>query len=201
MKKSIITSLFMVLFATVVTAQSKQASAFSKSYELETAQEYAKAIAVIENIYSEKTYDVNLRLGWLTYMSGDFLKSQQYYKKAISSSANSVEARLGLIYPLSAMQNWNDVLQTYLDISAIDATNSTVNYQIAVIYFIRKDYEKALKYAEKVSQLYPFDYSTNVLLGKTKINLGDKMGAKNYLNTALNYSPSSTEVLGLLKTL
>ncbi|UAM98807.1 tetratricopeptide repeat protein [Polaribacter litorisediminis] len=201
MKKLVITFLCTLLFSTTISAQSESSKAYSKSYELEAAKDYKQAIVEMEKIYAESSYDMNLRLGWLHYMAGDFFKSQKYYDKAIEIAKNSVEARLGLIYPLSAMQNWNNVLQTYLDIVSIDAHNSTANYQIAVIYFIRQDYQKALKFANNVHTLYPFDYNSNVLIGKIKIKLGDISGAKRHLNRALNYSPTSQEVLYLLSTL
>lgn len=194
---------FGILIASVntISAQSKNALAYAKSYEQEYAQDYNKAIDEMQVIYSENSYDVNLRMGWLNYASGEYLKSKKFYLKAIGLAKKSVEARLGLINVLAALQNWNEVLSTYEEILSIDPNNSNANYQVAVIYFIRKDYSKSESYAMKAHDLYPFDYSSNVLLGKIKIQLGDKATAKKYLHAALNYSPSATEVSDLLKNL
>lgn len=200
--KQLFTTLIVFIFTGSVTlAQTKNAVAYAKSYEQEYTKEYVKAIDAMQVVYSENSYDVNLRMGWLHYITGEYLKSKEYYNKAIALSKKSVEARLGLVNVLAALQNWNEVLSVYQDILAVDPNNSTANYQVAVIYFVRKDYVKAEQYVSKVHDLYPFDYSSNVLLAKIKIQSGDKSAAKKHLYKALNYSPSATEVSDLLKGL
>ncbi len=190
-----------LVFSAIVFAGNSQTTvsdAFSKSYTYETSKEYTKAIASMDKVYDASSYSINLRLGWLNYLAGDYTKSQSYYKKAITLEARSVEARLGYAYPLSAMGNWDDVIHIYQEILAVDPGNSLVNYRMSSIYFARKDYEKAASYAEKVVKLYPFDYDTNYLLGQIYISQGKLKEAKQHLTNALNYNPSSTEVKELL---
>lgn len=179
-------------------SQTNVSEAFSKSYTYESDKDYKNAISAISNVYDAASYDQNLRLGWLHYLNGDYTKSQGYYKKAIALESNSIEARLGYVYPVSAMENWDDVIKTYNDILAIDPNNSTVNYRLAAIYSYRKEFEKAANYAKKVVTLYPFDYDANYLLGQVYISLGKIKEAKVHLTRALNYYPTSTDVKTLL---
>ena len=198
------TILFMVLCIGLTAtsfSQTTVSTAFSKSYELEYNKEYDKAIVAMQAVYSESSYDINLRLGWLNYAAGEYTKSLNYYKVATKLIPKSIEAKMGLVYPLSALQNWNEVLKTYEQILLIDPNHAKANYQVAYIYYVRKDYKKAHTYAKKVFNLYPFDYDTNLLLGKICVSLGDISSAKLHLNKALNYSPSSAEVISLLKSL
>lgn len=167
--------------------------AFNKSYTYENDKDYTNAISTINGVYDASSYIMNLRLGWLNYLAGEYAKSQSYYKKAIALESKSVEARLGYVYPASAIENWDDVIKTYNDILTIDPNNSVVNYRLAYIYNYRKEYEKAVSYAQKVVQLYPFDYDANFLLGQAYISLGKIKEAKIHLSRALNYNPDSTE--------
>lgn len=197
MKKTILTLLFL---ASVVLgiSQTNVNEAFSKSYTYENDKDYAKAISVISAVYDANSYTMNLRLGWLNYLAGEYPKSQNYYQKAIALESKSIEARLGYIYPTSAMENWDNVIKMYYDILTIDPNNTVVNYRLASIYSYRKEYTKAASYAEKVTMLYPFDYDANYLLGYIYIGLGKIKEAKINLNRALQYNPSSTEVKTLL---
>ena len=196
------TLLLTIIFTTgifVANSQTSVTDAFSKSYTYETNQEYTKAIATLTAVYDATSYTINLRLGWLNYLAGEYTKSQNYYKKAIELEPNSIEARMGYVSPTSAMQNWDDVVKTYSSILTLDPNNSTVNYRMAYIHFVRKEFEKAAAYAEKVVKLYPFDYDANYLLGQIEVSQGKIKEAKTHLNRALEYNPSSTEVKSLLE--
>jgi len=197
MKKLILNFVFLAT-ATLGMSQANVNEAFSKSYSYENDKDYSKAISVITTVYDANSYTMNLRLGWLNYLAGEYVKSQGFYKKAVALESKSVEARLGYIYPTSAMENWDDVIKTYNEILTIDPNNSTVNYRMASIYSYRKNYTKAAGYAEKVVALYPFDYDSNYLLGYIYISLGKIKEAKICLIRALHYNPSSIEVKTLL---
>jgi tetratricopeptide (TPR) repeat protein len=201
----------MKVFLTIITlalylqtfSQNNQTlvSAFQKSYEFEYALNYSKAIEVLQAVYNETDYPTNIRLGWLHYLLGDFVKSQNFYKRAITNKPNSLEARFGYINPASYLENWDDVLQMYLDILKIDPNNSKALYWTAYGYNLRKDNKKALTHITKLLSLYPFDYDSNLLAGKISIGLGEINNAKKYLNDALLFNPYSEEVIQLLKGL
>jgi len=140
-------------------------------------------------------------VGWECLLNGSFNKSQLYYQNAFQLASNSVEALFGYVYPTAAMQNWDDVLGTYLKILEIDPNNTVANYRLAYIYFIRKDYSASESHLAKVLQLYPFDYDANLLMGSVCVKLGKIKEAKDYLQAALEYSPTSEEVQELLKAL
>ncbi len=193
--------LLIILSANLSFAQTDLSKAFSESYQYEYTKDYAKAISSLDKFYDANSYEINLRLGWLSYANGDYLKSQNYYKNAIKIKPSSIEAKLGYAYPTSALDNWEDIIKTYNSILALDPNNYTVNSRMASIYYYRKDFEKAKTYADKVGAQYPFDYTNNLLLGKIYVSLGKVSLAKEHLNKALLYDPTSSEVLELLKTL
>jgi tetratricopeptide (TPR) repeat protein len=160
MKKLIILSIFLTGLLTNAQAD-KTANAFSLSYANEINKEYNKAITNLIDL-KENIYVVNFRLGWLYYINGEYNKSKAYYKKAIANETESVEARFGLIYPIIAMQNQDEVIAIYKQILNIDPNNATANYQLSNIYYLRKDWLNAEKYLETNVKLNPFAYYSNL---------------------------------------
>lgn len=177
-------------------------AAFKNSYEQEKKGEYTEAIATIKKVYLEQSYEQNLRLGWLHYLAGLFIESTAYYQKASDLMPYSIEARLGLANPASALGNWDSVIKRYEEVLKIDPNNTTANYRLGLICYNRADFEKAYSYFEKVINLYPFDYDTNLMFAWTNYKLGKLREAKILFNKVLMYSPgdeSATEGLGLIK--
>jgi tetratricopeptide (TPR) repeat protein len=175
---------------------------FAKSQEYEGRGNFADAIASMKTIYQEDSYEINLRLGWLTYLGGLFTESSAYYQKAIKLKPYSIEAKIGFANPASALGNWDQVVARYNEILTIDPQNTTVNYRMGSIYYGRKDYAKAEKYLEKVINLYPFDYDTMILYAWTNFKLGKLREAQVMFNKVLLNKPKDTsamEGLSLIK--
>ncbi len=180
----------------------KLQEAFKQSYELEYSGEYSKAISLLKEVYNEDSYEINLRLGWLTYLSGNFTEAIPYYMKSIKLKPLSVEARLGLVYPASAMGNWTHVENMYREILEIDPENSLVNYRMGLIYYGRENYNTSGKYFEKVINLYPFGYDGIIMMAWANFKLEKHREAKVLFQKALLISPddeSALEGLELLK--
>ncbi len=189
-----------ILLSLSLSAQQTSETAFSKSYSFEYETQYAKAITALTDLHSD-SYQINLRLGWLYYLSKDYVKSEQYYRKAVVAEPSSIEARFGLVLPLSTVGNWNSVLATYLEIVKLDPNNSSANYRIASIYYARKDYANAKVYVAKVLKFYPFDYDSNLLTGKILMAQAKNADAKKYFTKALEYNPQSEEAKTAIKKL
>jgi len=180
----------------------KLTEAFSKSYAKEKEGKYDEAAKALKAFYDEKSYEVNLRLGWLTYLQGQFSESVGYYSKAVKLMPYAIEPRMGIVLPESAMGNWGAVVEQYNKILSIDPNNTTVLYRLGMINYENKDYKKAYSYFEKVVNLYPFDYYSVLMLGWTNYQLGKTKEAKILFQKALLYDPTSAsakEGLSLIK--
>jgi tetratricopeptide (TPR) repeat protein len=205
MKK--ISILVAIVIATTLTSrlnaqnEFKMVSAFEKSYQYEQYKEYEKAIDVLTVVYDAANYEINLRLGWLCYLQKDYTKSINYYKKAISITPNAIEAKLGYVYPASAIENWTEVKTQYEAILKIDPKNSIANYRMGYINYLNNDFKKAKEYLSLVNSLYPFDYDTVILLAWTNLKLGNTEDAKKMFYTALCYKPTDSSALEGLKLL
>jgi tetratricopeptide (TPR) repeat protein len=204
LRKKIYLTAVIILLSSLCFSQDykKIQDAFSGSYKLETSGSYTKAIDMLKTVYDEKSYEINLRLGWLNYMAGLFTESISYYQKAISLMPYSIEAKLGIVNPAAAAGNWEQVKTEYNEILKIDPQNTTANYRLGVIYYGKQDYNTAYKYFEKVVNLYPFGYDALIMFAWCNYKLGKLREAKVLFNKVLMYSPtdsSALEGLGLIK--
>jgi tetratricopeptide (TPR) repeat protein len=197
-------TVFFILLALAAGAQdnTKLTAAFSESYAKEKEGKYGEAVKTLKGSYDANSYEVNLRLGWLTYLQGQFSESLSYYNRAIELMPYAIEPRFGAVLPASSMGNWEIVVSHYSKILATDPNNTVTLYRMGLISYDKKDYKQAYLYFEKVVNLYPFDYQSVLMLAWTNYKLGKTREAKVLFNKALLYYPedsSAKEGLSLLK--
>jgi tetratricopeptide (TPR) repeat protein len=195
---------FFIFSALLSSAQdyTKLTAAFSDSYAKEKSGKYGDAASALKAYYDPNSYEINLRMGWLTYLQGQFTESLGYYNRAIDLMPYAIEPRLGVVLPASSLGNWDIVMNHYNKILAIDPNNTLTLYRMGLILYDKKDYTQAYKYFEKVVNLYPFDYQSVLMLAWTNLKLGKTREAKILFNKALLYSPgdaSAKEGLSLIK--
>jgi len=197
LKRTFIVVSILLFSASLSEAQdfATKKEAFQKSYIQEATGEYLGAIASLKDIYDEKSYEINIRLGWLTYQSGGFTESKAYYLKAVTLMPYSLESRLGLVYPLAALGNWTEVIAQYDKILEISPNNSIVLHRLGLIYYGRGDFETARKYFDKVVNLYPFDYDALTMLAWTYLKLNNLRESKVLFQKALLNTPTGTSAV------
>ena len=176
--------------------------AFTQSYYFEKVGNYPSAISALKKAYDAESYEINLRLGWLTYNAASYQESINYYQKCIELMPVSIEARLGIVYPAAAFGNMTQVVTEYNKILEIDPQNTIANYKLGYILYDKKDYQGAFKYFEKVVNLYPFDYDALLMFAWVNMRLGKSREATVLFNKVLLLAPgdsSAVEGLGLIK--
>lgn len=200
MRKNAITAL--LIFATaVVWAQDFETrkKAYGESYSLEYSKKYAEAAEKIKSVYNASDYTDNVRLGWLLYTAAKSTDALAYYEKAIALQPSSIEARLGIVYPLSALNKWDEVIKQYQEILKVDTKHSTALYRLGYIYYYRGQFAEAKTYLSTLVQTYPFDFDGLSLMGWNELKLGNKAAAKDYFERALLNHPADTSAAEGLK--
>ncbi len=165
--------------------------AFTQSYEAEAAGNYQGAIDALMAHYQARHYAMNLRLGWLHYLTGAYDRAVQYYRRAVSLKPLSIEARLGLVIPLAALGNMDEVLTTYKQILDIDPNHALTHYRVGALYYAREDFRMAERHFEKVVNHYPFDADSLLMLAWTKYRLGKRDEARLLFEQVLLYNPAN----------
>lgn len=192
-----------VLLLIVVELEAQNINAlqetFSRSYIAENQKNYDLAINEMKTIYQDNDYISNIRLGWLKYLSKQYNESISYYQKAILLKPYAIEARLGCVKPLSAIDNWEKVKEQYIEILKVDPLNTTANYWLGVIYYNRKDFKSATNLFEKVVNLFPLDYDSVIMLAWSKLNNNSHADAKMLFRQALIIRPNDTSAISGLQ--
>ena len=181
-------------------AQEGLSAAFATSYAAEAKGNYDDAIGALRGSYSN-LYEQNLRLGWLYFLAKNYTSSAAYYQKAIDQRPYAIEPKFGLVKPLNALGQVERMLGLYVAILQVDPQNTQANYWVGVIYLNRKQFDKAARFFEKVVNLYPFDYDTNLSLAFTYLSLGKKTEARALYNKVLLIRPGDAQALAGLKRL
>ncbi len=190
-KLLVITLIFLAYIARSQDNNSKMVSAFADSYKFEAAGNYSDAVKSLKSVYVDASYEVNLRLGWLSYLQGQLNESVNYYTKAIALMPYAIEPRLGIAYPASAQGNWDLIVTQYKAILGIDSNNTLTLYRLGLIHYERKEFKQAAEHFEKVVNLYPFDYDSVLMLAWSNFQIGKTREAKVLFQKAQLYNPSS----------
>ncbi|RZL02369.1 MAG: tetratricopeptide repeat protein [Hymenobacter sp.] len=175
-------------------------AAFATSYAAEAKGNYDDAIGALRGSYAN-LYEQNLRLGWLYFLAKNYTTSAAYYQKAIEQRPYAIEPKFGLVKPLNALGQVERMLGLYTAILQVDPQNTQANYWTGVIYLNRKQFDKAARFFEKVVNLYPFDYDTNLSLAFTYLSLGKKTEARALYNKVLLIRPGDAQAQAGLKRL
>ena len=186
--------LFTVSSITAPQDSSKKIKSFNASIKYEEQNKLAEALNEMKSIHKENSGDylINLRLGWLYYLTGDFGSSKKHYQSAVNINKNSIEAKLGLTLPLSYLGEWDAIKNLYWDVIKLDANNYTANLRLGQIYLNSGEYNNAKKFLEKAHNFYPGEYEANLSLGWTNYYLGNKQKAKELWINAKMLSPTDS---------
>jgi tetratricopeptide (TPR) repeat protein len=154
-------------------------AAYVKSYRYEKAQNYADAITAIAPIFTAdpKSYIVNLRLGWLCYLSGDGANSKSHYQAAMMAAPGSLEAKLGYLLPLLTEKHYDEAEVIAKQVIHVDASNYYANLRLAFALRMGQKNDAAEEVLKHVLLLYPTDVKGLSELGLVKV-------AQNQFSTA-----------------
>jgi len=196
-------SVLLLLVVMVTKGQYNDAvlQAFAQSYSYEKENNFLQSAAVLKKAYQEDSYEFNLRLGWLSYNLKKYEESKVYYKMALSLLPYSEEARFGLVLPLAANKEWNEVAKIYTQILENNPGNTVALYRLGLLCYERKDWAQAYRLFQKVVDFYPFGYDGLLMLAWTNLQMGKNREAKILFNKVILYSPGDKSALEGLKLL
>lgn len=133
--------------------------AFTQSQQSEQAQKYDEAIRSLLPVLqkSPRDYVVNLRLGWLYYLAGNYANSVQHYQTAVFAEPKAVEPRIGLTLPLLAQRRYADLETTAREAVRLDANNYYANLRLAYAMRMQLKFSQAEMIDRHMLELYPTD--------------------------------------------
>ncbi len=167
--------------------------AYYRSYQYEKVQDYENAIRALLPVYEAypRGYTVNLRLGWLYYLSGHYANALEHYSKAVQMAPAAVEARLGYMLPLLAQGRYPEAEQVAYQILSTDYYNYYGNLRLTYTLRMQQKWELAEAVARKMLTLYPTDVSFLVELGLIRAGVGASEEARAIFRDVLILDPEN----------
>jgi tetratricopeptide (TPR) repeat protein len=196
-------SLVILLLASTAFALSDKEikEAYEKSYRYEKSQNYEDAIKALLPVLKDypDTYTVNARLGWLYYLNKKYANSLENYTKAMKTSPESLEAKLGYILPLLAQDRYQQAEEEAYKILKVDHFNYYGNMRFAFALRMQKKYNEAEKINVKMLALYPIDVSFLTEYALTKHGQGDTKKAVEVFYNVLILDPENVTAKNFLR--
>ena len=166
--------------------------AYYDSYNYEKMGDYKDAIKVLIPIFKKypNSYTLNLRLGWLFYLSKKYQNAIEHYKKASIIAPYSIEAKIGIMRVYLATGDYDNALKVGDVILKTDYYNFYGNYYEITALMAKKEMNTALKLTEKMLSLYPTSVLYLVKLGEIYYTK-DKVKAKKIFEDVLILDPNN----------
>ncbi|CAK0771662.1 Tetratricopeptide repeat protein [Azospirillaceae bacterium] len=193
-------SVFISSVALALT-QDEVRQAYYRSYTYERMASYEDAIKALIPVFDAypEGYTVNLRLGWLYYLRGNYANAIEHYRKAGRLSPLSLEARLGLLNPLIAQDRVQEAIDLSRQILEIDRYNYTANLRMVTLLRRQGKRDIAERLCLDVLAVYPADVLFLAELGQIKADLNQTSSATAIFNDVLTLDPENIVAKRYLK--
>lgn len=176
--------------------------AYHRSFGYERTQDWAEAIKALTPVLDAfpQGYTVNLRLGWLHYLSGQHRAAIDHYRKALQTAPDSVEAKLGLLYPLLAQDKLDVALQVTQQILNADRHNYFGNMRLVEILRREGKWDQAARVSQDMLVLYPTAVPFLVELALAREAQGERASALAIFADVLVLDPENVTAKRFLGT-
>lgn len=133
--------------------------AYYRSYDYERTEDYMNAVRALAGVFEAypEGYTVNLRLGWLYYLNGNYANALTHYDTARRIAPYSLEAKLGYLLPLLGQERYADVESHAYQVVSVDYYNYYGNLRLAVALRLQEKLEQARMVLGKMLTAYPTD--------------------------------------------
>ena len=147
---------------------------YQQSFSLETAGDYAGALARMDEVAAKGSGDylLHLRRGWLLYLTGRYADSATAYQDAVALQPRSAEAMAGLTLPLMALRRWVDAESVCDTLLAVAPGNYLGMSRRAWVLFSAGRYAEAEAAYRLVLVQYPSDNDMRAGLGWSLLRQG-----------------------------
>ena len=172
------------------------ADAISDSYVFEYKKEYNKAFEILEPASKENANDyfLQLRMGWLALLKGDYTKSSSFYQKATLIHPNAIEPRIGYVRALLALGQYKQAEVACKTILKLDSKNYFARSNLAYTYYVLSNYSEAEKIYDSIVDDYPADTEMMIGLGWSFLKQNKKAKANEIFSELLKIIPKEERV-------
>jgi len=176
------------------------AGSYHRSFDMERAERYQDAIRALAPVYEAypNGYTVNLRMGWLFYLNGNYNNAVAHYEVANTAAPLAMEPKLGRLLPLLAQGRWAEAETVAYQIVSVDHYNYYGNLRLIIALREQKKLGPAYQIALKMVGVYPTDMYYLVELALVNDARGDTAEARRLFGEILILYPQNETALKYL---
>lgn len=141
------------------------------------------------------TYPSELRLAWLCYTNGNYSNSVIHYQTAIQAAPESLDARLGCLLPMLALQRFAEAESSAKQVLKRYPANYYANLRLAYALRMQGKYEQAELVLNRALALRPTDVSLLLELALVKLARKQNATAKGLFLDVLTLAPDNAVAL------
>ncbi len=169
------------------------AGSYKRSFDYERVEDYQNAIRALAPVYEAypNGYTVNLRMGWLFYLNGNYNNAAAHYDVATRVMPMAIEPKLGWLLPLLAQGRWSEAETLAYQVVSVDHYNYYGNLRLAIALRMQGKVDAAYQIAMKMAIAYPTDILHLVELAQIHDARGDKDEARRLFGEILILDPEN----------
>lgn len=169
------------------------AGAYHRSYDYERTEDFSNAIRALAPVHQAypEGYTVNLRIGWLHYLSKNYANALEHYQVAMRVAPYALEPKLGYLLPLLAQERYGDAEAVAYQIVSSDHYNYYGNLRLAFALRMQGKLDQAVLVATKMLTAYPTDTLYLTELALAEVALGSLESARRHFLDVLVLDPEN----------
>jgi len=177
-------------------------NAFARSIEHETNGDYQQAIDELIRLpqQPQTDYPVHLRLGWLSYLSGDYPTSERHYQAAIAALPQATEPRVGYLLPVLAQGRYAEAETIARQLVSVEPDNYYASLRLAYAQRMQGKLDAAVPVCQHALRATPGDTTLLAELALDYQGLQQHENARQLCQQLLAIdgdNPTANQILGL----
>ncbi len=148
-----------------------------------------------------KVAENRVNLGYTYYLKGEYDQALQHLKIAVTIDPKYADAyyNIGLVY--KEQKRYDEALESFSKAAKLAPRDYKHFLQMGVIYNMQGNYQSAITALNRANQEKPGSADVIYQIGIAAEKTGDKAGARELYQTALNYDPNYKEARDALARL
>ena len=167
--------------------------AYYRSYDYERTEDYMNGIRALAGVFEAypEGYTVNLRMGWLFYLNGNYANSLEHYGTAQRVAPYALEAKVGSLLPLLAQERFAEVESLAYQVVSVDYYNYYGNLRLGLVLRLQGKLEQARMVVVKMLTVYPTEPLYLTELALIAVAEGDTEAARRTFEDVLILDPEN----------
>jgi tetratricopeptide (TPR) repeat protein len=198
MKPHCISSLSVLVLSLImpITALPGDTSIWQQSYDLEAAEQFDKAAALLSSpealVQNEEL--AWLRIGWLNYRKGAYETAEAAYRQSLALNGESVDAHMGLMLTQLAREQWSNACQTGTHLLR-QGDNYLAQLRMLVCEEGQHNWKALKARSQKITRRFPGEVDAWVYLARAQKQLGQDDASRRAYRQVLYLMPTHAEAL------